>query len=93
MVLAIPLLPADKIESAVRILESKINEYDLKYRNKLNMFMKYIRKNWVKIADILSVVNLEQRTNNISESFNSRAVTRFGGIHQNIWKFLGNFTS
>ncbi|XP_051153590.1 uncharacterized protein LOC127276917, partial [Leptopilina boulardi] len=88
LVLALPLLPAGKIENAVKILKSKIKEYDVIYKRKLEMFMKYICRTWVKVADALSVTNLEQRTNNISESFNSRATARFGGIHPNIWTFL-----
>ncbi|XP_051168844.1 uncharacterized protein LOC127286455, partial [Leptopilina boulardi] len=87
LVLTIALLPAHLIEKAVKILESKIKDYDKKYWHKLEKFMKYIRRNWVKIADILSVNNLEQQTNNISESFNSRAVSRIG-IHPNVWEFL-----
>lgn len=89
LLLAIPLLPAELIGNAIFLMKKKIYQFDSEHHARLERFMAYIQRQWLRKADVVSVAKLSQRTNNISESFNSRIVDRMGGKKRNIWTFLG----
>lgn len=86
MTTSLPLVPEDKFEEAIRILENFDNNSS--DNAKVSEFLCYIRRTWLPLAPKVSVYKCRLRTNNIVESFNRVANCKLGGDHPNIWNFL-----
>ena len=86
-----PLLPWQRFPEGFEAIKAKANECTGTDRAKLNKLLKYIEKNWVKNAKIVSVYEAHCRTNNYVESAN-RYLKSKCGVRSNLWKVIGKHT-
>lgn len=86
--MALPLAPADFFEDGLNIIARLADEIGESHPQILE-FMRYLRKQWSPLASVLSVHGCPSRTNNLVESFHQTAKKKLGGVHPNIWNFLG----
>ncbi|XP_044596022.1 uncharacterized protein LOC123273011 [Cotesia glomerata] len=89
--MGLAFLPADDITRAYNWLLNAIPE---NIKNRLHGFIVYFHDEWiVRTPPIFwSVINLDNRTNNFTESYNKKANVRFG-VHPSIWKFTEKLTN
>ena len=87
MALALPYLPAGRIEEGLRVVISKMNA---NYLDQSSRFERCFRRQWLRIASIISVHNRDLTTNNISEIINMYLL-RVLGRTSNLWFFLGKY--
>ena len=66
-ILALPLLPQEEIPSMFKVLEEQILE--ISHTEKLNFFLKYVKKQWVVKEKSLSVYATINTTNNGAETY------------------------
>lgn len=85
--MGLAFLPAIDVIRGYHWLLNAIPE-DIK--NRLYPFIAYFYDEWiVRTPPIMwSIINLDNRTNNFTESYNKKANFRFG-THPSIWKFTG----
>ena len=85
MVMSMPLLPPVKFLRGYLTIKQQVRDINEK---RMNEFLIYVNKTWIKIASVVSIYNLKMRTNNFTES-NNRYLRQKLGIHPNLWVFLG----
>ncbi|KAL7289964.1 hypothetical protein TKK_0015697 [Trichogramma kaykai] len=78
------LLPT-KMQEGINYITGLIDEVD--DNQKLQMFGKYLRTQWLPLKDVFSVFQNPVRTNNTCENFHLHATNRIGK-HSTIWKML-----
>lgn len=81
---ALPFLRADLIEEGVSIMTKMAD--DMKNK-KMDKFIKYVRRWWLPLAHIISLWNVQIRTNNIAECYHMHVNKRYGR-HPRLWKML-----
>lgn len=86
---ALPLVPVSSMKDAFAIIYAEIELLKGTYSDLIH-FKKYLKSEWSRKASVFSVYGCPQRTDNISESFNSK-INEILGVHPNIWAFLGSF--
>lgn len=84
--LVLPFLRADKIPEAVQIITAM---GDALGNIKVDTFIKYVRRWWLPLAEIISTWDVAIKTNNICENYNMLINRRFRR-HPELWKMLGN---
>lgn len=84
---AVPLVPAHMIALAVNIIEQQSQPLIEEY-SRILLFINYLRRSWVRLANIVSVYGYPVRTNNVTEAFNRRAVMLLSGVHPELLAFL-----
>ncbi|XP_044584542.1 uncharacterized protein LOC123265027 [Cotesia glomerata] len=89
--MGLAFLPAIDITRAYHWLLNAIPE-DIK--NRLHPFIVYFDDEWIVRTPptMWSIMNLDNGTNNFTESYNKKANSRFG-IHPSIWKFTEILTN
>lgn len=91
--MALPLLPADRIRDAYKDIVSLIS-LDDSNRVLLNNTCQHVFRNWINNRNVgperLSVYGNVSRTNNILESYHAALKRRVQVQHPNIFMFLGH---
>ncbi|CAC82100.3 putative recombinase [Bracoviriform inaniti] len=87
----LPLLPKKHFPTAIAFYEKKAEEVEPEYQDKVNKFIAYLKKQWLRIAEIVSLWGSPIRTNNICESFH-RWVSKRLGNHPNFYVFIDKLT-
>ncbi|XP_057328443.1 uncharacterized protein LOC130669508 isoform X2 [Microplitis mediator] len=89
MVLAIPLLPANKFYEAEEVIRNEILVYNLSARDpNIAIFMDYLHKTWIINANHVSVYDCPNLNNDGCESFNRHNKNKLGGKHPCIWTLV-----
>ncbi|KAG8148329.1 uncharacterized LOC118071483 [Chelonus insularis] len=83
----LPLLPVKHFSTAIEIYKKKANQVEPEYQDSVNEFIDYLEKQWLRIAEIVSLWGSPTRTNNICESFN-RCLSQRLGSHPNVFVFI-----
>lgn len=84
----LPVVPEDRYFEAVDLIEQYRHQISSEFPGVVN-FIYYLRNYWGYIIEVLSVFNQPIRTNNISEGFNHTLIEKIGGVHKNIWVWIG----
>lgn len=82
--MALPFLPPDLMERGVNeltLMADNMND------NRIHRFVRYIRRNWLPLSEIMSVYMLAIRTNNTCELFHKNAHKKLGD-HPTLFKFI-----
>lgn len=89
--IALPLLPSNKIELAYQMIKSNVITAKNNYYSHFVGFFIYFESFWLRKIGVknFSVYGLSRRTNNNSEIFNAQFNAFIGVKHPNIWVFLG----
>lgn len=87
--IALSYLRADLIKEGVDIITRLADESN---NNKIDKFVKYLRKYWLPIANIISVWNVPIRTNNLCENFHMLVNKRYGR-HPRLWNMLRTYNN
>ena len=69
----LPLLPADQFAKGCQVLTTLADPLDVEPHEQLNTFIHYLRRQWVPLANMVSIHGTPIRCNNIAEGFNSHA--------------------
>ena len=87
-IMALPLLPQDKIPSIFNILEDQ--RLDISPSEEINVakFKKYVKKLWIIKEKYLSVFETANTTNNGCETYHKNLKSRIKTHRPNIWSFL-----
>lgn len=88
MTMALPLLPPDRFQEALTIIQAEADLLSCEYPDILQ-FTSYLRLTWLNMASRISTYECPVRTNNMVESFHNIAVEKLGTRNINIWTFLG----
>lgn len=85
--MGLALLPANNIPQAHLWLVTNIPDG---MKNNLREFLTYFDDEWIRrtTPELWSVFNLNNRTNNFTESYNKKANEQMGK-HPSIWTFTG----
>lgn len=85
-ILALPFLPHEEIENQ---FNNKSNALSPWLRDRLRAFIKYFKKQWLRQIGVrgFSVFGLQDRTNNVLESFHA-VLLRNLGPHPATWDFF-----
>lgn len=85
-VLALPLLPHDKIALQFRVLKGELSEY---LKDRFKRFTTYFERYWLKIIKPknFSVFGLQHRTNNAIEAYHASLLRKLE-IHPTAWAFF-----
>lgn len=88
--MALPLLPADAIEEAMRELSTKVIPLPPAEQRQLQQFRRYVASFWIQkvTPQRLSVFGLKRRSNNSVESFNATLKRKIQKAHPNIFLFI-----
>ncbi|XP_063216682.1 uncharacterized protein LOC134527704 isoform X2 [Bacillus rossius redtenbacheri] len=88
MLMALPLLPTDKIISGVQTVEEYLLQENMMVT--FQRLTQYIRDFWIGVVtpSVLSVNGLEWRTNNAVESFYRKLLKAVGGPRPEFWHFI-----
>jgi len=91
--LGLPLLPAHDICQAVADIKLAVNSNN-RFASKLHDLLRYIGRQWINKLTIgpecLCVLDNQNRTNNIPESFHAALRQRIQMTHLNLFTFLGH---
>ena len=85
----LPLLPADQFAEGCQVLTTLADPLAVGPHEQLNAFTHYLRRQWVPLADVVSINGTPIRCNNIAEGFNSHAPKKLAGTHPKVWPFVG----
>ena len=89
MALSLPYLPAQDMEQGITAVISYMND---NYIPESARFERYMRRQWLRVAAILSVVGSPIKTNNAAEADNMEIQRRMGGPKRKpLWLYLGMF--
>lgn len=88
LAMALPLAPAEYFNAGLDLL-TRLGDEIANDHPRILVFMHYMRRFWSPLAEVVSVHNCPVRTNNLVESFHNEAKRKLGGIHPNIWRFIG----
>lgn len=91
---ALAYVPPTRMADGLTFIQSEVSKFDptLPDVTKMNTFVGYIRRFWLRLANVVSVYGSGIRTNNICEVFHSHAKDTIGA-HQQLWKMLGKRNS
>ena len=90
MAMSIPLAPVIRFAESLEIVEAVTDRIRERYPS-VDRFINYMRRQWLPLADIVTVGAAALRTNNICETFHRHIVARLGGSHPNIWRLVGAY--
>lgn len=90
MTWVVPLLPARSIAPAIDLIEQECALLRAQFPRLVNFIM-YLRRQWLPLADVVSVYGSTVRTNALAEALNGQLQQRLGGKHPHICRFLGNY--
>lgn len=90
LTMALPLAPVNLFEQGLQIIQEEADELSTEYP-KILQFTTYLRRTWLPLKNKVSVFNMPIRTNNLVEGFHCTLLTKLGGVHPNIWKFLRKY--
>lgn len=92
MAMALPLAPLRFWDEGLRLIQAQADQ-DAARNNYVGIlqFVAYIRRQWHPLRERINCFGIPIRTNNISETGNSR-LKKSLGIRENIWLFLGTYT-
>lgn len=85
--LALPLLPHNLMDNGINVLTGMIDRFN---DDRLLRFMRYLRRTWLPLAEIISVFGLAVRTNNLCELFHKNMLKRFN-VHPQFFYFIGKY--
>lgn len=87
---ALAHVPPTRMADGLAYIQTQISRFDPTWPDvtKLYTFVGYIRRFWLRLANVVSVYGTAIRTNNICEVFHSHAKDTIGA-HQQLWKLLG----
>ena len=86
---SLPLLPADQFAEGCQVITTLADPLAVGPLEPLNRFTHYLRRQWVPLADVVSVHGTPIRTNNVAEGFNGNALRKLAGSHPEVWPFIG----
>lgn len=90
MTCALALLPPrDFIRGAEEIRRFILDDPTRAMLQEYIQFANYVIESWSPLAEVVSVFDCPTRTNNYVEGFYRHALKKLGGIHPNIFVFLG----
>ncbi|XP_057325513.1 uncharacterized protein LOC130667722 isoform X2 [Microplitis mediator] len=84
---ALPLIPAERFQEAINIIIQTSEQIEQEHENVV-MFIYYLIRQWLPLADIVSVWNSPWRTNNFAEAFNRHLMARLNGEYPSLFTFL-----
>lgn len=87
---ALPLLPPEKFEEAIGLIAQTAELIEPEHENVV-LFIHYLVRQWLPLANIVSVWNSPWRTNNFAEAFNRHLMTRFNGEYPSLFHFLSKY--
>lgn len=94
MTWAIILLPADKFNDAINAIEIEArqinNNNNGQYENMI-LFVEHLRRQWLPVANKISVNNSERRLNAVTEAVNGQLFRALGGASPRLVPFLGKY--
>lgn len=83
--LALPFLPPELMQNGFNILTAMVDEIG---DERLQRFMRYLRRTWMPLSEIMSVFGLAVRTTNLCELFHKNMLKRFN-MHPVFFLFIG----
>lgn len=86
--MSLPLAPADCFQEGLALLANAADRIAADHPAVLH-FMRYLRTQWGPLAEVVSVHGCPAHTNNLVESFHNEARRKLGGLHPNVWRFIG----
>lgn len=91
MMMALPLAPLRMWDEGLTIIQDQADQ-DAARNGYVGIlqFMAYVRRQWHPLRERINCFAIPARTNNTSETGNSR-LRRALGLRENIWMFLGTF--
>ncbi|XP_034244893.1 uncharacterized protein LOC117647297 [Thrips palmi] len=89
MCMALPFLPAEKIEQGFQEVKAKAAREE--FHAQLKPFLDYVERTWINGVDgaHMSVYRKHRRTNNDQESYHHTLVSSLGNPHRNAWSWVG----
>ena len=84
---ALPLVPAMRFAEGVAVLSAIADRFGEEFP-RLLQFVRYLRTQWVPLAEIVSINDSPIRTNNIAEAYHRRLVSKLKGPHPQLFVFL-----
>lgn len=88
LAMGLPLAPSAQFDEGLRLL-AVLADAIAEEHGAILQFMRYLRTQWSPLAEAVSVHGCPARTNNLVESFHNEARRKLGGLHPNVWKFIG----
>ncbi|CAB0033152.1 unnamed protein product, partial [Trichogramma brassicae] len=83
--MSLPYLPAENMEAGFNVVMGLMSYHNVPNADRFNT---YFRRQWLPLANVVSVYGRRIRTNNICENFHLHAKT-FIGVRQGLWLMLG----
>lgn len=90
MTWVIPLIPSGQVAAAINLVEEESVPLQAEF-GRLVTFIAYLRRQWLPLAETISVYRSVIRTNALAEALNGQLGRRLGGKHPNIYLFLGKY--